>query len=212
MKIKINLPFWSAEATKSSNRDKQVHRDKSGASALNLGQRQALSKHIAMGNCLGFFHQILIKRDMLLDSLIPACDFSIYAEWELHFRNYMYWDKKQCLVMSPNWNIFPRYWNFVRGSHRSPVNSPHKGQWRGALMFSLIFALNKRLSKQPWGWWFETPSCSLWRHCNCKYIGCNPSGDDGLTHWGRVTHRCVIKLSILGSDNGLSPCRRQAII
>ena len=33
-----------------------------------------------------------------------------------------------------------------------------------------------------------------------------------LTHWGRVTHICVSKLSILGSDNGLSPGRRQAII
>ena len=28
--------------------------------------------------------------------------------------------------------------------------------------------LNKRLSKQPWGWWFESPSWSLWRHCNMK--------------------------------------------
>ena len=36
------------------------------------------------------------------------------------------------------WKQFPRYWPFVRGIHRSPVNSPHKGQWRGALMFSLI--------------------------------------------------------------------------
>ena len=36
------------------------------------------------------------------------------------------------------WKHFPRYWPFVRGIHRSPVNSPHKGQWRGALMFSLI--------------------------------------------------------------------------
>ena len=35
---------------------------------------------------------------------------------------------------------FPRYWPFVRGIHRSPVNSLHKGQWRGALMFSLICA------------------------------------------------------------------------
>ena len=35
---------------------------------------------------------------------------------------------------------FPRYWSFVRGIHRSPVNSPHKGQWCGALMFSLICA------------------------------------------------------------------------
>ena len=33
------------------------------------------------------------------------------------------------------WKHFPRYWPFVRGIHRSPVNSPHKGQWRGALMF-----------------------------------------------------------------------------
>ena len=36
------------------------------------------------------------------------------------------------------WKHFPRHWPFVRGSHWSPVNSPHKGQWRGALMFSLI--------------------------------------------------------------------------
>ena len=35
---------------------------------------------------------------------------------------------------------FPRYWPFVWGIHRSPMNSPHKGQWRGALVFSLICA------------------------------------------------------------------------
>ena len=33
-----------------------------------------------------------------------------------------------------------------------------------------------------------------------------------LTHWGRVTHICVSKLTIIGSDNGLLPGRRQAII
>ena len=33
-----------------------------------------------------------------------------------------------------------------------------------------------------------------------------------LTHWGRVTHICVSKLTIIGSDTGLSPDRRQAII
>ena len=36
------------------------------------------------------------------------------------------------------WKNFPRNWPFVRGIHRSPVNSQHKDQWRGALMFSLI--------------------------------------------------------------------------
>ena len=37
------------------------------------------------------------------------------------------------------WKHFPRYWSFVQGIHRSPVNSLHKGQWRGALMFYLIW-------------------------------------------------------------------------
>ena len=36
------------------------------------------------------------------------------------------------------WKHLPRYWPFVLGIHRSPVNSPHKCQWRWALMFSLI--------------------------------------------------------------------------
>ena len=38
------------------------------------------------------------------------------------------------------WIPFPRYWPFARGIHRSPVNSPHKGQRRGALIFSVISA------------------------------------------------------------------------
>ena len=38
------------------------------------------------------------------------------------------------------------------------------------------------------------------------------SGTMTLTHWGRVTHICVSRLTIIGSDNGLSPGRRQAII
>ena len=38
------------------------------------------------------------------------------------------------------WKHFPRYWPFVRRINRSPVNPPHKGQWRGDLVFSLICA------------------------------------------------------------------------
>ena len=45
------------------------------------------------------------------------------------------------------WRHFPRNWPFVRGIHRSPVNSSHKGQWRGALMLSLICArINGRVN------------------------------------------------------------------
>ena len=56
------------------------------------------------------------------------------------------------------WKHFVRYWSFVRGIHRSPVNSPHKGQWRGALMFSLICAwINS--------WVNNRESCDLRCHC-----------------------------------------------
>ena len=51
----------------------------------------------------------------------------------------------------------------------APVNSPHKGQWCGALMFSLICAwTNDWANNQERHWWFDMPSspCSLWCHCN----------------------------------------------
>ena len=56
------------------------------------------------------------------------------------------------------WKYFPRYWPFVRGIHRSPVNSPHKGQWHGALMFCLICAWTR-------GWVNNRDTGVLRRHC-----------------------------------------------
>ena len=50
----------------------------------------------------------------------------------------------------------------------SPVTGEFPSQRPVARSFDVFFdlRLNKRLSKQSWGWWFEAPSCSLWRHCN----------------------------------------------
>ena len=62
------------------------------------------------------------------------------------------------------WKHFPCYWLFMRGIHRSPVYSPHKGQWRRSFDVFFHLHLNKRLSKQSRGWWFGKPSRSLWRH------------------------------------------------
>ena len=45
-----------------------------------------------------------------------------------------------------------------------------------------------------------------------KYCKRTLSSLNTLTHWGRLTHICVGNLTIIGSDNGLSPGRRQAII
>ena len=53
---------------------------------------------------------------------------------------------------------FLRYWPFVRGIHRSLVNSPHKSQWRGALMFSLICTWMD-------GWVNNREAGDLRRHC-----------------------------------------------
>ena len=51
-----------------------------------------------------------------------------------------------------------------------PVKSTHKGQWGGALIFCcccfFIWARINDWVNNWWGWWFETPSWSLWRQCN----------------------------------------------
>ena len=41
---------------------------------------------------------------------------------------------------------------------------------------SFDLRLNKRLNKQSWGWWFETLSCSLWRHWNDGFHFRHPEG------------------------------------
>ena len=79
---------------------------------------------------------------------------------------------------------------FVRGIHREPVNSPHK--WpvtRKMFPFQDFIML----------WLLMISNTFSQDHLS-------------LTHWGRVTHICVSKLTIIGSDNGLSPGRRQAIV
>ena len=50
----------------------------------------------------------------------------------------------------------------------SPVTCEFPTQRLGTQNFEVLFdlRLNKQLSKQSWDWWFETPSCSLWRHRN----------------------------------------------
>ena len=50
----------------------------------------------------------------------------------------------------------------------SPVPGEFPAQRPLTRNFDVFFDLhlNKLLSKQPWGWWFETPSCPLWRHRN----------------------------------------------
>ena len=80
------------------------------------------------------------------------------------------------------WKHSPRYWPFLLGMHRSPVNSPHKGQCHGALMF---------LWSAPWinGWVNNREAGDLRRHrayydviairwdlkVSFEFVGCHPS-------------------------------------
>ena len=80
-----------------------------------------------------------------------------------------------------DWRRFPKFqWSMMTSSNGNifRVTGPLCGEFTGhgefptqrpvTRSFDVFFdlRLNKRLSKQPWGWWFETPSLSSWRHCN----------------------------------------------
>ena len=87
----------------------------------------------------------------------------------------------QCTSMAKGFRVAYESWKFMMTSsngHIFRVTGPLCGEFTGpgefptqrpvTRSFGVFFdlRLNKRLSKQPWGWWFETPTCSLWRHCN----------------------------------------------
>ena len=78
-----------------------------------------------------------------------------YDWWSLH------------MMTSSNGNIF-RVTGPSCGEFTGPGEFP--AQRPVTQSFDVFYDLrpNKQLSKQPWGWWFETLSWSLWRHCNEK--------------------------------------------
>ena len=79
---------------------------------------------------------------------------------------------------------------------------------------------NTEFTRAPWkrmGGWPHRMRCwevlDIFRLNDIKvWVQYTHQVHEGLTHWGRVTHICVSKLPTIGSDNGLSPGRRQAII
>ena len=99
------------------------------------------------------------------------------------------------------WKHFPRYWPFVRGIHRSPVNSPYRKN-PVTQSFEIFFGLhvNKRLSKQSWGWWFEMLSRPLWHHCTDNkrwrpYPDKCVHWNENVIFWWNVRHWVHQKLS-----------------
>ena len=135
-------------------------------------------------------------------------------------------------MTSSNGNIF-RVTGPLCGEFTGPGEFP--AQRPVTRSFDVFFDLrpNKRLSKQPWGWWFETLSWSLWRQCNvcltdhgntgclCNgfitfcYVTMNGNNHNILDFSGNyneciisimvafVSVECVYCVSILHSPNGV---------
>ena len=98
------------------------------------------------------------------------------------------------------WEHFPRYWHFVRGTtgHRwIPSQRPVTRSF-GAF-FDL--RLNKLLSKQSWRRWSETPSRSLWRHCNA-YISLDQVMVENICILIRISQKFVRRSTAIGGNAG----------
>ena len=91
------------------------------------------------------------KRYMMLPKTMPTIVFCFL--WYSEIAKNSWWRHQI--------ETFSRYWPFVRGIHRWPVNSSHKGQWRWVLMLILICALMIG--------WINDREAGDWRHRGAHY-------------------------------------------
>ena len=123
--------------------------------------------------------------------------FQIHKDFELQFQIAL---GKKCMLYKIIWisfiNAYPVHiWNWSRViTMPADVTAPNSARPSAGTALTMvgIFSL-------MFGWSFKISDDTLWLIYQ-------------LTHWGRVTHICVRKLTTFDSDNSLSPGRRQAII
>ena len=77
------------------------------------------------------------------------------------------WPNGYFTMTSSNGNIF-RVTDPLCGEFTGPGEFPTQRPVTRSFDVFFDLRLDKRLSKQPWGWWFETPSWSLWRQCDVE--------------------------------------------
>ena len=100
-----------------------------------------------------------------------TCQISIWCGWYTLQWTVPQLSDKECaglkcnMMTSSNGNIF-RVTGPLCGEFTVPGEFPTQKPVTRSFDVYFDLRLNKRLSKRPWGWWFETPSWSLWRQCN----------------------------------------------
>ena len=103
----------------------------------------------------------------------------------------------RCMMTSSNGNIF-RVTGPLCGN--SPVTGEFPAQRPVTLTFDVFFdlRLNKRFYKQSWSWWFQTPSRSLWRHCNGLAVTTRTALVELFKTWSMImAHILVYDVSIV---------------
>ena len=109
------------------------------------------------------------------------------------------------MMTSPNGNIF-RVTGPLCGEVTGPGEFPTQRPVTPSFDVFFDLRLNKRLSKQPWGWWFETPSWSLWRHCNeLIMLPCNLQSYHYHNHyWHYIKKICLCLCFCAGSYTAIA--------
>ena len=129
-------------------------------------------------------HIYLLSKCPLMDDAITT----VYLEYSLSSWTSSFKDVPEFTWWRHQMENFLRYWPFVLGIHRSPVNSPHKGQWRGALMIPLICVwINAWVNNRVAG--------DLRRHrAHYDVIVMNDDDSYIIGHWRQefATDRCIL--------------------
>ena len=115
---------------------------------------------------------------------------------ELHVNMCVFEHCWYCIMTSSNGNIF-RVTGPLGDEFTGPGEFPTQRPVTRSFYVFFELRLNKRLSKQPWGWWFKTLSWSLWRQCNGNYTRCwdpHKWGYNNIVITCRQTHtfRCPL--------------------
>ena len=133
--------------------------------SLSPGSTNLLSNHQ---------HPALNKNIWPLDFIFKEANERCPSSWML-FKLCMVWDRIRGIARSLSpYDLLNTWWRHQMGTFSALMvlcagdSLEFTAQRPGTRCFDLFFDLhlNKRLIKQSWGWWFETPSCPLWRHCN----------------------------------------------
>ena len=121
--------------------------------------------------------------------------------------------KKNTYICSPRYFVFFSYYTNAKREYHDHAQADFDFGQVHVIWWLSYCQVEEKISVEPWkGSLGHMSICRNIIDCYQPYEDCIAVVYKPLTHWGRVTHTCVSKLTIIGSDNGLSPGRRQTII